>query len=258
MFNWNELYIGYVNLSHREDRRQLMEAELERVGLQAERFEAIRTNGEECDVEPYKVMFQRTRGAIGCMLSQMGVMKIAYEKGKGVMVLEDDLIFATDIKDRLDYIENFVNTKEQDADLIFLGGTVHINPAWWHRTGHEEMLAPYCSCNLGKDAEGIDDERMIRVYGMFSTHAYIIPYEKIPKILQLLNDVMSISIGIDFSLIILQPNLKCFAHIPGSVIQRDNMSDIGNGMTVFSGFATLGEYWFKDRIEEFNYDNFIV
>lgn len=251
-FSWRDLHIGYVNLSHREDRRELMERELSRVGLSAERFEALKTKDEGWNVEPYKKMYARTPGAIGCMLSQMYVMKIAYERGKGAMVLEDDLVFASDTTKRLDYIENFINTKEPETDLVFLGGTVHVNPCWWHGKEHEGVLQPYCSCNLERDAERTEDERMIRVYGMFSTHAYFVPYDKIPKILDLLNEVMSITIGIDFSLIIHQPNLKCFAFMPGTVKQYNALSDIGNGWTMFEHFAVLGAHWWQDDMNNFN------
>lgn len=250
MFNWEDLHIGFVNLSHRVDRLEHITRELERVGLSGERFEAINTKGEEWNRPPYEVLYNRTRGAIGCMLSQMAVMQLAYEKGKGVMVLEDDVVFSTDIKDRLNYIENFVNVKEQDADVIFLGGTVHTDRPWWHGKEHESLLKPYCNCTLEKDYEDIGDKHMVRVYGMFSTHGYIVPYKKIPSILELLNSVMHVSIGIDFSFIILEPKLKCFAFLPGSLKQIDNMSDIGNGMTVFSGFSMLGEHWFKDKLSE--------
>lgn len=262
MFKWRDLHIGWVNLSHRTDRKEKMEAELQRVGLEAERFEAILTKDESWNRPPYLKLFARTRGAIGCKLSQMAVMQKAYDMGKGAMVLEDDLVIATDVVERLDYIEKFINEKEPDADLVFLGGTVHCNRSWWHCQPHEPMLQPYCNCNLQRDMERIDDRHMVRVYGMFSTHAYFVPFEKIPKILKLLNDVMEETIGIDFSLIIHQPNLKCFAFLPGSIKQYNAESDIGFGTTMFENFSKLNgsiensAYWWTDKIDDFNSDTF--
>jgi len=247
IFKWRELYCAYANLFHRQDRNEHMQNELHRVGLNAERFESINTKGDEWNRFPYQKMFERTRGAIGCMLSQMTIMQKAYDMGKGAMVFEDDLVFASDTLERLDYIENYVNTKEPNADVIFLGGTVH-KETWWHGEKHEPMLEPYCKCTLKRDLDYLDDEHMIRVYGMFSTHAYIAPYEKIPKILTLLNQTMPITIGIDFSFIIHEPNLICLAFLPGTVKQIDNMSDIGSGMTVFSNFANLGSHWWADKL----------
>lgn len=261
-FSIKDMYASYVNLSHRTDRLAHMKQQLERIGLKAERFEAIRTVDDSWNRPPYQKMFNRTRGAIGCMLSQMAVMQKAYDMGKGAIVLEDDLVFASDTMERLDYIENFVNTKEPDADIIFLGGTVHCSPSWWHKIGHNEMLAPYCNCTLGRDMERIGDKHMVRVYGMFSTHAYIVPYRKIPEILDFLNTTMHQTIGIDFSLIMLQPKLKCFAFLPGTVKQYNAVSDIGNGITYFENFSKLNgslensRYWWADKLSDVSLDGF--
>lgn len=262
MFKWRDLFIAYVNLSHRQDRRELMEAELKRVGIEAERFEAINTKDASWNRYPYQKMFLRTRGAIGCALSQMSIMQKAYDNGKGCMVLEDDLVIATDAIERLDYIEKFINEKEPDVDLVFLGGTVHCNRSWWHCQPHEHLLQPYCNCNLQRDMERIEDKHMVRVYGMFSTHAYFIPFEKIPKILGLLNDIMPETIGIDFSLIVHQPNLKCFAFLPGTMKQYNAVSDIGEGVTYFENFSKLNgsiensAYWWQDKMNDFNPETF--
>ena len=255
-FEWRSLYAAYVNLLSRNDRDLHMMRELDRVGLKAVRYPGTSTKGEEWNHPPYFKLFARTPGAIGCMISQMGIMRAAHAMGKGAMVFEDDLVFASDIQERLDYIENFVNTKAPDTDTIFLGGTVHINPGYWHTNGHYPDIRGLCSCTLNRDAERIDDEKMIRVYGMFSTHAYIIPFEKIPKILSLLDMVMEKSYGIDFSFIMLEPELKCYAFVPGSVKQIDNRSDIGSGDTIFSNFKSLGPHWFQDKISDFDYSTF--
>lgn len=232
-----------------------MEAELARVGLTAERYEALKTTDDEWNRVPYSVMFKRTKGAIGCMISQMAVMAEAYRNGVGAMILEDDLVICSDIKERLDHIQNFINEKEPEFDIVFLGGTVHVNPPWWHKKGHDSMLQ-MCKCKLERDADRTSDERMLRVYGMFSTHAYIIRHESIPKILNLLHEVMSFTIGIDYSLILHQPNLRCFAFVPGCIKQYNNQSDIGNGVTYFENFSTLGPYWWADKMEEFNPSTF--
>lgn len=256
----DDCYISFINLSHRHDRLDHMQKELSRVGITAERFEAIRTTDNEWNRYPYHTMFNRTRGAIGCMLSQCAVMQRAYHLGKSAMVLEDDLIICDDIKERLEYISDFIEKKQPEYDIIFLGGTVH-SPAWWHKLGHNSLLQ-MCNCQLGKDVETIGDDRMVRVYGMFSTHAYIVRYGAIPKILKLLNDVMHITIGIDFSLILHQPNLRCFAYLPGSIKQYNAVSDIGFGITYFENFSKLNgsiensRYWWQNNKDDFKLDEF--
>lgn len=252
MFKPELYHIAYVNLSYRTDRNEGMIKELDRVGIKAQRFDARRTVESFWDMEPYKVMYKRSKGAIGCMLSQMSVMLHAYSNHKSAIIFEDDLIMATDLLKRLDYIQNFIETKEPDYDVIWLGGTVHINPPHWH-TGTNPDLP---NSNMGKDAEYIGDKHMFRSYGSFSTHAYAVNYKSIPTVLEKLNSIMHLSMGIDFSFIMLAPQMRNFVFLPGCIIQKDNVSDIGEGVTKFSGFAKLGPYWFTDKIEDFDIENY--
>jgi len=71
--------IVYINLSHREDRKQQILSEFNRVGVPEyliERFDAIK----------------HERGAIGCTMSHIAVLKLAIERGwKNYIVLEDDI-----------------------------------------------------------------------------------------------------------------------------------------------------------------------
>ena len=106
-FNWRECYMRYINLSHRKDRLGHMMSELWRVNLPASRFEAIKTSEHSWDPNKYGVMLRRTPGAVGCFESQLSVMKQALDYGKSAFVMEDDLIFCTDLHKRLDYAEAF-------------------------------------------------------------------------------------------------------------------------------------------------------
>jgi len=74
--------ILYINLDRREDRRNEIEAEIERMKLndQAERFTAI-------EVLP-------PMGILGCGKSHLAVLKMAKERAyKRVLILEDDFLF---------------------------------------------------------------------------------------------------------------------------------------------------------------------
>jgi GR25 family glycosyltransferase involved in LPS biosynthesis len=257
-------YKSFVNLDSRPDRLNHMVAELNRIGIQAVRQRGI--PWRECDLNnpKYQVMINRTPGALGCHLSQVEVIKKAFEVGSHAWVMEDDLVFATDFLERVEHVSNWLAGKEWD--IFWLGATFH-SPAYWHRKGKSNM-PPDCSAQLDKDFDHTDDPRIKRTYGAFCTYAYIVNYKSIPKILGLLDQHLHESIGIDWLMIKIQPQLKCYAYVPGSVRQMNNLSDIGTNkdgtpaMTVFSGFSKLNgteensRYWFQDRINDFDPNTF--
>ena len=182
-------------------------------------------------------------------------MEQALALGKSTLIMEDDLIICSDIQKRLDYIENFLNTHEWD--IFWLGGTYHVGPPWWHKPGHDDELRGMCDCKDGKDAERTEDPRIIKTYGAFSTFAYIVNIDSLPKILKLLDDNVQHSRAIDFLFIALEKQLNTYAFIPGCVKQYDNMSNIGNGISYFSSFAQkLGPYWYQDTMEQFNPESY--
>ena len=251
-------HIAFVNLDHRADRLAHMNTQLARVGISAERVRGLLSS--EVDVDPRKVavMQRRTPGAIGCHYSQVSIMEEALRRNQNAWVMEDDVIFCEDFKKRLKIIEDF--TSENEWDVFWLGGTFH-SPAWWHKIGHNRELN--CKCTLGRDVEPTVWDRIVRTYGAFCTYAYIVNIESLDKILTLLNVNVHLSMGIDWLFIYLQPQLKTYAFVPGSIKQMDNQSDIGNGVTMFSGFSRLNgtlensKYWYQERMEDFDPLNYI-
>lgn len=234
-------YISFVNLDHRKDRLAMTLAVLDRVGIKAVRTPGMlppEATAYAGDPKKVQVMKNRTPGAIGCHYSQVKIMKRALEEWKHAWVMEDDLVFCVDFMERLHYMETFLT--ERAWDVLWLGATFHVNPPWWHKQG------------LGRDALCTDDPRMMRTYGAFCTYAYIVNRESLSKVLQLLDEIVHLSMGIDWAFIQLQPNLFTYAFVPGSIVQYDNMSDIGKGMTRFSGFSKLGPYWFQQRMTDFD------
>ena len=57
-------------------------------------------------------------------------------------------------------------------------------------------------------------------------------------------------------MILMEPKLRTFAFLPGMAKQRDNISDIGVGVTMFSGFEKLGAHWYADSFKNFDYNKF--
>jgi glycosyl transferase family 25 len=74
--------IFYINLDKRTDRKQEIEEELTRMGLNAERYPAIHTPQS---------------GIVGCGYSHLNVLKMARDQRlKNVLILEDDFMFLVD------------------------------------------------------------------------------------------------------------------------------------------------------------------
>lgn len=252
-------YRAFINLDHRKDRLDHMNTQLDRIGMKAKRIPGMLPEEYEGDESKVAVMKARTPGAIGCHFSQVEIMKYALLERKHALIMEDDIIFCEDFNERIKIISKF--TSRTDWDVFFLGGTFHV-PAFWHKIGRSGM-EPNCSAQLGKDCELIEG-RIVRTYGAFSTYAYFVNVNSIFKIFDLFDKHLHESIGIDWLFIKLQPQLKCFAFVPGSVKQKDNLSDIGidkNGVpqqTVFSGFSKLNgteensRYWFQEQMEDFD------
>jgi len=215
-----------------------------RVSLAKANLRAVRTRGmlpSEYKGDPARVevMRNRTPGAIGCHYSQVKIMTQALVFQKHAFVMEDDLEFCTDFQKRMVMIEAFCSTRPWD--IIWLGGTFHVNPPWWHKK------------TLGRDAETVPGcPHFMRTYGAFCTYAYIVNATSLATVLQRLEEQVPTSIGIDYAMIQMQPELLTYAFVPGCITQYDNKSDIGKGMTIFSGFAKLGPYWYQKTLEGFN------
>lgn len=258
-FITNRCHCSFVNLDHRKDRLLHMFSALNKAGINASRTRGVLPSEVHEDLTPFKTMLDRTPGALGCHLAQVDIMKESLIRRKNAFVMEDDLIFCSDIQDRFDYIEKFLSSHEWD--IFWLGGTYSVAPPYWHKHGHNSELTQ-CRCTLGRDAECTDDPRIMRTYGCFSTFAYIVNVNSIPKILKLIEENVHFSIGIDFLFIYLQPILKTYSFAPGCVFQIDNISDIGSGMTYFTPFLKINgtlensAYVYQDRMEDFDPSTF--
>ncbi len=231
-------HISFVNLDHRTDRLERMKQTLKQANLTAERRPGMLPHEVDVPAHRVKKMQDRTPGAIGCHFSQVKIMEKAFYLRRHAFVMEDDLIICSDFHERMSYIDQFCKTHQWD--IIWLGGTFHVNPPWWHKK------------NLGRDAELTDDPRMIRTYGAFCTYAYIVRHLSIQRVLTMLDQQLDTSIGIDYAMIQMQPHLRTYAFVPGCMTQYDNKSDIGKGMTMFSGFKKLGPYWYADKMTDFD------
>ena len=94
--------IFYINLEKRTDRRDLVEMDLHKMSIDAERFVGI-------SFEP---------GIVGCGKSHLAVMKLAKERGyKNVLILEDDFTFLTSREVLDDTINKFFEDVGDNYDV---------------------------------------------------------------------------------------------------------------------------------------------
>ncbi len=238
-------YCSFVNLDSRPDRLNVMKQTLARAGIQATRTRGMLPSEYKGDLAKIRCMLNRPqKGAIGCHFSQVSIMEEALRRKRHAFVMEDDLVFCSDFKERMAIIDNYC--KAHPWDVIWLGGTFHINPPYWHKA------------NLGRDAELTTHPRIIRTYGAFSTHAYIVNGGSIAKILMMIDFLLPLSMGIDWAFIQIQPRLYTYAFVPGCIKQLDGESNIGvnrdgsPGFTRFSSFSKLGKYWYQDNMCDFD------
>jgi len=260
MKNIDDYYSSFVNMDHRGDRLTHMLNQLNKVGLNATRTRGMRPDEYKGDYTKVATMLRRTQGALGCHMSQVQVMKDALERNLHAFVMEDDLVFCEDFSKRWDYIQDWMVSHEWD--VFWLGSSFHCNPPYWHNKGGSTDRRNNASSELGYDAKQTDDIRIVRTYGAFATFAYLVNKSSIEKILTMFDEHIHKSIGIDWLFILLQPQLKCFSFVPGSIKQMNSMSDIGVGMTNWSGFLKLNgtlensAYVYQERMEDFDPLNF--
>lgn len=100
--------IIYINLEHRLDRKDQIETELNKLGLNYERYNAIYNKGN---------------GSLGCALSHLNVLKLAKErKYKNILILEDDFTFLVDKSTLEDNLFKFYNSPiSSNFDVCMLG-----------------------------------------------------------------------------------------------------------------------------------------
>jgi glycosyl transferase family 25 len=183
----------YINLEHRIDRRIHVESELSKLGIRAERFNAIKMDN----------------GAIGCSLSHLKILQNAMKNNLShVLIVEDDISF-------LDYelfkrqLNSFFEKQGDDWDVVLFAG----NNIGGKKMDDSYIQVEWCQTTTGYLVNG----------------HYISTLEQNIKsgltyLLQ--NPTNKIEYAIDKYWIRLQRRDKWFLITPLSVVQCDGYSDI--------------------------------
>lgn len=101
------LPVFYVNLASRPDRRAFMEDQFARLGIEAERFEAVRSDEVPDDIVRERPGSPRVRplapGDLACGLSHQGIWRLMVDRGlPAALILEDDALMSPALLDFLD------------------------------------------------------------------------------------------------------------------------------------------------------------
>ena len=131
--------IFYINLDHREDRKNQIENEFSKYDIKAERWPAIRISKEENDILTAKGyplcenvsdenpshkerIINVTLGQRSCLFSHLSVIRYAKENNlKNVLIFEDDAVFNHDV-DVIDILSKTLDELENvEWDMFKLG-----------------------------------------------------------------------------------------------------------------------------------------
>lgn len=172
----------YINLVRRVDRKCDTEKELDRVGIVAERFEAI---------EPDDRGGFKNRGKRGCTISHTAVIRMAKTLDlESVLVMEDDVMFADNIHSRMEVLAPMLNVREWDmfyfqatrpkritdrfgdTGLVKIDGTLNAHCYGVHRRAYDVLLAALDS----------NERRVIDLFLMRSVHPRLNVYAAHPAL----------------------------------------------------------------------------
>jgi glycosyl transferase family 25 len=208
-------HIFYINLDHRLDRKEHVEAQLNEVGLKGfQRFNAIKMEN----------------GAVGCSMSHLKLLQTALKKDyEHILILEDDITFLDPelFKTQINTFFKEQSKKEQlkkgsSWDVVLIAGN---------------NMPPY---------QKIDDT-CIKVTRCQTTTGYLVNGHYIEKLMNnvkmgltnLLNDPTKHTLyAIDKFWFALQETDNWFLITPLTVVQREDYSDIEKKVINYQSIMT--------------------
>jgi GR25 family glycosyltransferase involved in LPS biosynthesis len=96
----------YINLDYRTDRREHIEKELSKIGINATRFNAVKLNN----------------GAIGCSMSHLKCLEFARDNNYDhILIVEDDTTFLDALVFQTQF-NNFLKNSQNRWDVVLLAG----------------------------------------------------------------------------------------------------------------------------------------
>ena len=189
----------YINLEHRTDRKEHVENELDKIGIKATRFNAIKM----------------TNGAIGCSMSHLKILEEAKKnKLSHVLIVEDDITFL-DSELFKTQINKFFELHENNWDVVLLAGN-NIPP--YENIDDTCVKVTHCQTTTGYLVNGHYINVLANNVKMGLTQLLNNPSEKIKY-------------AIDRFWFVLQSASRWYLITPLTVVQREDYSDIEQKVT---------------------------
>jgi GR25 family glycosyltransferase involved in LPS biosynthesis len=199
--------IYYINLDHRQDRRDQFLEEMKRIGF------------EESQIERISAIYVESFGILGCGLSHLKTLQTFYQSGQPYcMIFEDDFQFTLN-KEFCQFLLKLPFEQHIDFDLIMLAGKIL-----------KEETTPCFFLHKVLDAQ--------------TTSAYLITREFAPKLIACLQESTVLlqnwwiehkekkhEYCLDIYWKKLQPQNNWFIFHPKIGMQRESYSDIENRIT---------------------------
>jgi glycosyl transferase family 25 len=196
----------YINLDHRTDRKEHVEKQLTKIGIHAERFNAIKMQN----------------GAIGCSMSHLKILQDAYSRRLShVLIMEDDITFLQpDVF--INSFNKFLETHGNAWDVILFAGN---NMPPYKQIDDSCIKVSRCQTTTGYLVNGHYIEKLMQNVKMGVTHLINKPDDH--KIY-----------AIDKFWFALQNVDRWFLIIPPTVVQRPDYSDIEKKHTNYEHLMT--------------------
>lgn len=189
----------YINLEHREDRKTHVEAELNKIGVAAQRFNAIKMKN----------------GAIGCSMSHLKILEDAHKNHlEHVLIIEDDITFLKPDKFKK-HINKFFERQGNNWDVVLFAGN-NIPP--YKSIDNTCIQVSHCQTTTGYLVNGHYIQTLAANVKAGLTHLLNNPENKR-------------DFAIDRYWFHLQEKDRWFFIIPPTVIQREDYSDIEKRVT---------------------------
>lgn len=178
----------YINIDRRTDRKLKMQKRLLSINADIERLSA------STELEPPKG-YIRSKAQYNCMVSHINAVKYAKEKGWDCfLLLEDDVIFADDFNERLEFL---LATMPKEWHIFYLG------------------------CNYPViQKEGIHN-RLKRGFGAWSMLIHSRAYDSIIKLWEKGNDTCDDLLSFEY-----YPKNPCYVALPTLCYVENDYSDI--------------------------------